>query len=59
MKNKQKKEYNVRRLTTLQQIVNQAREDGMDLRDLAVDDDDVFSLDELDDDLDQNPDDDE
>jgi hypothetical protein len=49
----------MRKLISLQQLVDQAREDGMDLRDLAVDDDDVFSLDELDDDLDQNPDDDE
>jgi hypothetical protein len=48
----------MRKLKSLQQIIDQAREDNIDPRDLAVDEDDVFSLDELDDD-DENPDDEE
>jgi len=40
----------MRKLISLQQILDQAEEDGTDPRDLAVDEDDIFSLDELDDD---------
>jgi hypothetical protein len=45
----------MRKLISLQQLIDQAQKDGMDPRDLAVDEDDVFSLDELDDDLEENP----
>jgi hypothetical protein len=49
----------MRKLISLQQLFDQAEKDGIDPRDLAVDEDDVFSLDELDDDLEENPEDDE
>jgi hypothetical protein len=49
----------MRKLISLQQLIDQAEKDGIDPRDLAVDEDDVFSLDELDDDLEANPEDDE
>ncbi len=45
----------MRKLISLQQLIDQAQRDGLDPRDLAVDEDDVFSLDELDDDLAENP----
>jgi hypothetical protein len=49
----------MRKLISLQQLIDQAQKDGMDVRDLAVDEDDVFSLNELDDDLEENPDEEE
>ena len=45
----------MRKLISLQQLIDQAEKDGTDPRDLAVDEDDIFSLDELDDDLEENP----
>ena len=39
----------MRKLISLQQLIDRAEEDGMDPRDLAVDADDVYSLNELDD----------
>ena len=45
----------MRKLISLQQLIERVREDNMDPRDLAVDEDDIFSLDELDDDLEENP----
>jgi hypothetical protein len=47
----------MRRLTTLQALIDRAREANMDPRDLAIDEDDVFDVQELDADVDQNPDD--
>jgi hypothetical protein len=47
----------MRRLTTLQALIDRARAANMDPRDLAVDEDDLVSLDGLDDDMDENPDD--
>ena len=47
----------MRKLISLQQLLDQAEKDGTDPRDLAVDEDDVFSLDELDDDAEDAADD--
>lgn len=49
----------MRKLISLQRLIDQAREDRIDPRDLAVDEDDVFDLEELDDDLEENPEGDE
>lgn len=43
----------MRKLISLQQLIERAQEDNIDPRDLVVDEDDVFSLDELD--MEENP----
>lgn len=45
----------MRKLVSLQQLIERAQEDNVDPRDLVVDADDVYSLDELEDDLTENP----
>ena len=45
----------MRKLISLQKLIEQAQEDNIDPRDLAIDEDDVFNLDEMDDDLEENP----
>jgi hypothetical protein len=45
----------MRKLISLQQLIDQAQRDGLDPRDLAVDEDDLFNVGELDDDLTENP----
>jgi hypothetical protein len=45
----------MRNLISLQQLYERALKGNVDPRDLAVDEDDIFSLDELDDDLEENP----
>jgi hypothetical protein len=44
----------MRKLISVQQLIDQAQKDGLEPSDLAVDEDDVFSLDELDDDDDES-----
>jgi hypothetical protein len=45
----------MRKLISIEQLIQKAQENNVDPRDLAIDEDDVFSLDELDDDLEENP----
>jgi len=49
----------MRKLVSLQQAIDHAQEDNIDPRDLVIDEDDICSLEEVDDDLEENPDDEE
>jgi hypothetical protein len=52
---KNKEVLKMRKLVSLQQLLKRAQEDNVDPHDLVVDVDDVYSLDELEDDQ-ENPD---
>jgi hypothetical protein len=49
----------MRRLISLKQLLDRAEIDGVDPRDLAIDEDDVFDLGELGDEIEENSEDEE
>lgn len=46
----------MRKLVTLEQLLRQAEENGEDLRDICIDQDDIVNLSEIDDGIEENPD---
>jgi len=47
----------MRKLITLEQLLRQVEEDGEDLRNIGIDQDDIVNLSEIDDSIEENPDD--